>query len=347
MVTIGYLHYRKNPVKLKRAYAFAAVAKAEGARLLYFSPGAVDFQKRKITGYVYGGGEWRRTVSEFPDVVYNSVGFAGEKQNEIIDRLMEEVPFTSHSIGSKLTVFNNLARYGEFSRFLIPSEKVLSAGHFFELVDKYGKIVFKPSSGCQGADVYRIEKVDGYYEILAGDRISKHDAAETAAFVSDKTAEDAYLVQPYINCRTKSGDPYDLRLHTQKTPERKWVTVKTYPRVCAAGSIACNLHGGGYTTEPDIFFEKEFGDGWPTEKKRVEDFALALSAHMDKIQKELYGEELDELGIDIGLDENRKICVYEINWRPGYPPAMIVDLTPAKNIIRYSMLLAAEGRDGA
>ena len=43
MIKIGYLHYRKKPDKLKKAYAFAAVAKAEGAELIYFSPGAVDY----------------------------------------------------------------------------------------------------------------------------------------------------------------------------------------------------------------------------------------------------------------------------------------------------------------
>jgi len=61
---------------------------------------------------------------------------------------------------------------------------------------------------------------------------------------------------------------------------------------------------------------------------------------MDKIQKELYQQELDELGIDIGLDEKQKIWIYEINWRPGYPPSMNADLDIAKNIIGYAMFLA-------
>ena len=74
--------------------------------------------------------------------------------------------------------------------------------------------------------------------------------------------------------------------------------------------------------------------------KYIENFSLQFAAHMDKIQKELYNEELDELGIDIGLDKNQKICIYEVNWRPGYPPSMNLDLNVVKNAIHYAMYLA-------
>jgi len=71
---------------------------------------------------------------------------------------------------------------------------------------------------------------------------------------------------------------------------------------------------------------------------------LQLAAHMDKIQKEEYNEVLDELGIDIGLDENHKICIYEINWRPGFPPSMNMELNMVENAIHYAMFLAGKKR---
>ena len=102
MVLIGFMHYRKKPTN--KAYVYAAVAKAEGAELLYFSPGAVDFQKRKINGYIYTNGEWINITSDFPDVICNVIGFDKEKQKETINKLQEEIPFTSYSIGSKATI---------------------------------------------------------------------------------------------------------------------------------------------------------------------------------------------------------------------------------------------------
>lgn len=337
---IGYMHYRKKPMELNRAYAFAAVAKAEGAELLFFSPGAIDFQKRKISGYIYNNGEWVDTVSEYPDVVCNVVGFSRDKQVEAIERLQKEVPFTSYSIGSKMTVYNNLVDYKKFSSYLVPSDKVLSVKHFLMLLDKYTEIVFKPSSGCQGLDVYYIKRENETFKILSSNEEISYDANEISNFILNKIEQEEYIVQPYINSRTKSGDSYDFRLHVQKNSAGEWVVSKIYPRISPNGSIVCNISQGGYTYELISFLKREFGDNYYNIKKYLEIFSLQLAEHMDEIQKELYGEELSELGIDVGLDNSQRVYIYEINWRPGHPPCDNIDLSIIKNSIHYAILLA-------
>jgi UDP-N-acetylmuramoyl-tripeptide--D-alanyl-D-alanine ligase len=268
------------------------------------------------------------------------VGFSTEKQDGIVDRLMDEVPFTSYSIGSKTTVFNNLMNYGKFLNNLVPTETVASAGNVLKQINKYKRIVLKPSCGCQGVDVYFIVKMKKGYEIIAGDKRSILSSDELIRFVTDKLTAQTYIVQPYIHCRTSLGYPYDIRLHVQKNKQGGWTLVKAYPRMSVNGGIVCNIHGGGCTADLDIFLKKEYESEYTQIKANLEEFALTLAAHMDKIQNELYGEALDELGIDVGLDENRRLYVYEINWRPGYPPSMNADLNPVKNLIHYAMFLA-------
>ena len=348
MIVIGFMHYRKKPTN--RAYAFAAVAKAEGAELLYFSPGAVDFENKKINGYIYQNGEWVNVISNFPDIICNVAGFSKDKQNAIVERLHEEIPFTSYSIGSKETVYRNIMKYKEFSHYLVPSEKVLSANHFFNLLDKHGEIVFKPSMGSQGKDVYYVSKEinteinaeNSFYKILNGIQKTIYDHSEISDFISNKIREEEYLIQPYINCRTKSGDSYDLRLHVQKNIKGDWVITKIYPRIAISGSILCNLSRGGYTIELTSFLKREFEDDFYNMQKYIEAFSLQLAAHMDKIQKDIYKEDLDELGIDIGIDKNQKICIYEVNWRPGAPPSLNIELNVVKNAVNYAMFLAGK-----
>ncbi len=48
MTIIGMLHHRLDPTTVLKSYAFAAVAKAEGATFFYFTPKSVDFAKRSI-----------------------------------------------------------------------------------------------------------------------------------------------------------------------------------------------------------------------------------------------------------------------------------------------------------
>ena len=322
---IGYLHYRKEPLGLNRAYAFAAVAKAEGAELLYFSPGAIDGDR--IHGYTYAGGEWARESSRYPDVVYNTAGFARDKQLEAVERLQREVPFTSYSIGDKMTVYNNLTRYKTFSDYLIPTETVLSERHFRSLLERYADIVLKPSSGRQGLNIYRFQK-----------------GGEVPKSVLGLMAEEEYIVQPYIDCRTKAGEPYDFRLHVQKGRGGVWTPPVIYPRISSGGGIACNISRGGHTRDLRDFLAAEFGAGGYDMEKYLAVFASQLAAHLDGIQKELYGEELDELGIDVGLD--KRVYIYEVNWRPGHPPFISIDLSVIRNTVHYAMFLAEKRRAG-
>ena len=323
---IGYLHYRKKPFGLNRAYAFAAVAKAEGAELLYFSPGAIDGDR--IHGYIYAGGEWARASSRYPDVVYNTAGFDSEKHLEAVEKLQREVPFTSFSVGDKMTVYNNLTRYGKFSDYLIPTETVLSEGHLRSLLEKYADIVLKPSSGRQGLNIHRLQKGGGIPDP-----------------VLRLIAEEEYIVQPTVHCRTKSGEPYDFRLHVQKGRGGEWMPPYIYPRISSDGEIACNISRGGHTRDLSDFLAAEFGAGGYDMERYLKVFAMQLAAHLDEIQKDLYGEELDELGIDAGLD--KRLYIYEVNWRPGHPPFINIDLSVVRNTVRYAIFLAEKRRVGA
>src|SRR3954471_16697262 len=109
MTLIGMLHHRKDPNTVIKSYAYAAVAKAEGVKFVYFTPGSVNFVNRSIKGKVYENGKWVERITVFPDVIYN----AGSpeklaKSKEIIQKLQEDIPFTTHSIGNKWNINERL-----------------------------------------------------------------------------------------------------------------------------------------------------------------------------------------------------------------------------------------------
>ena len=340
---IGYMHYRKNPSALNKAYAFAAVARAEGVDLLYFSPCAVDFNHKTINGYAYRDGGWAGITSRFPDVVCNVAAFSG-RQAAAAERLGRQVPFTSFSIGDKLDVYDNLTGSKTFAGYLIPTQKAVSAAHLLALAGQYTRTVFKPVAGCQGTDVCFITKTAGAYTLQTGADQTALDAAGLAEFAAARLTQRGYIVQPYINCRTRDGRPYDLRLHVMKGAGGRWAAPFIYPRISADGGAACNLSRGGHTTGLADFLKSQFGgDGYDVQKY-LETFALQLARHMDDIQRRKYGETLDELGIDAGFDEQRRLYLYEINWRPGHPPCMYVDLTVVRSKVRYAMYVAGGGR---
>ncbi|MBW8351979.1 YheC/YheD family protein [Bacillus sp. IITD106] len=341
MTLIGMLHHRKDPNTVIKSYAFAAVAKAEGAKFFYFSPGKVNFSNHTIRGQVYENGEWIERTMPFPDVIYN----AGSpeklaRSKDIVQKLKEKIPFTTHSIGNKWNVQQRLKEAKEFANYLIPSEIIKSADSFFKFIAAYDKVVFKPIDGRKGKGILFITKKAKGFHVQTNSNSKFYTSQQLNALIKQKLTTGTHILQPYITSVTKTGQVYDFRLHVQKNGEGKWVITAIYPRIAPKGSIIANINNGGYTNYLEPFLEQEFKQEAFNIKRTLEHFSLSLAKHLDELQMKLYGEVIDEIGIDVGLDKNNKIWIYEVNWRPGCPPAFYLELDVVTNTIRYAMYLA-------
>jgi glutathione synthase/RimK-type ligase-like ATP-grasp enzyme len=342
MTTVGMLHHRLDPRKVFKAYAYAAAAKAEGVHFFYFTPGRVHLEDKIIRAQVLENGEWIEKMVPFPDVIYNAASPITEKAYEIYEKLEESIPFTSHSIGDKLTVYQSIKKNKEFSHYLLPTEQVKNANMVLDRLTRYPKIVLKPVSGHKGLGVCFMERGQTEFMVREGSAKtqSSYHKEEIMEYLDILIKEDPYLVQPFIQCQTKSGLAFDFRLHVQKNGEGKWVITTVFPRIAAPGKLITNLASGGYTTTLEYFLAEEFGDHDYNIKRYLERFALSCAEHLDKI----YDQSLDELGIDVGLDADRKIWIYEVNWRPGTPASFCLEIDVAINTIRYAVYLANKQR---
>lgn len=335
------LHHRLNPETVIKSYAYAAVASAEGVDFFYFTPRRVDFETRTIQGKVLESGEWIEKTMPFPDVIYN----AGSPEklavsSDIMNRLRKEIPFTTYSIGNKWNVTRRLKEAKEFEKYLIPSEVVKEIEPFQKLISTYKKIVFKPVEGRKGKGIYFISKVGADYDIQQDTKVERYTQEQLEALLTERFAEEAYIVQPYIQSKLKSGQVFDFRIHVQKDGEGKWVITTAYPRVAPSGSIIPNINNGGYTNYLEPFLALEFQEEAFNMKRLLEHFGLSLARHLDDIQMRTFGEVIDEIGIDVGVDEQQKIWIYEVNWRPGCPPAFYLELDVVRYTIQYAVYLA-------
>ncbi|AXI00020.1 UDP-N-acetylmuramoyl-tripeptide--D-alanyl-D-alanine ligase [Sporosarcina sp. PTS2304] len=341
MTLIGMLHHRKDPKTVVKAYAFAAVAEAEGAQFYYFSPGEVNFLHQTIRGQVYKNGEWKTATMPFPDVIYN----AGSpeklmKAKNVIDRLKQDIPFTTYSIGNKWSVNRRLHEAKDFANYLIPTEVVKNSDHVLRFMAAFEKVVFKPIDGRKGKGIFFIVQENGRC-IVNGEGVNNlYTENQLKEFVNKQLARETFIIQPYIQSVTQSGQVFDFRLHVQKNGEGEWVITTIYPRVAPKGSIIANINSGGYTNYLDPFLEQEFNEDAFNIKKKLEYFSIALATHLDKLQMEIFGEMIDEIGVDIGMDERQKFWIYEVNWRPGCPPAFYLELDVVKNTILYAQYIA-------
>lgn len=341
MTTIGMLHHRINPETVLKSYAFAAVAKAEGLDFFYFTPRAVNFTKRTIEAKVLENGMWQQRTVSFPDVIYNAGSpekLAVSKQ--IIEQLREEIPFTTNSIGNKLNITKRLIEAKEFANYLIPTTNIKTLKQFYGQLQTYKKVVFKPVEGRKGKGIYFISSLANRYEVQKDSVKETLSKAQLDSFLQKQLKEEKFIVQPYIQSVMKNGQVFDFRIHVQKNGEGQWVITTIYPRVAPHGSIVPNINNGGFTNYLMPFLELEFKEEAFNMKRMLEQFGLSLARHLDDIQMVKFNEVIDEIGIDVGLDENGKLWIYEVNWRPGCPPAFYLELDVVRHTLQYAKYLA-------
>ncbi|MBV7508019.1 YheC/YheD family protein [Bacillus sp. sid0103] len=335
LLSIGMLHYQKNPTEVRKAYPFAAVAKMEGIPFYYFTFNNVDFKRLKINGWEYIDGEWTQTVVDFPTVIINSCNPKTKKQNEISKRLKEYVLFTSYPVGNKLKVYKKVLHGKQFSRYLIPSTKLRNPAECIRFFDEQSRAVIKPLSGNQGKKVLFIEKLNDqqFYQLTDGQNVTKLHQKELETLIADLILERKYLLQPFIECKTKNELTYDFRLHVQKNGSGLWEINLIYPRISGDGKLISNISSGGYRGDLEPFLLHEFDEESDQVKLALEQFALSFSSHFES----LYAHSFDELGIDVGIDKQYRLWIFEVNWRPGCKHR---EFEVARRLIPYCQYLA-------
>lgn len=338
MSLIGMYHFRKDPNKVGRAYQYAAIASLEGLEFFYFTAKRVDFDKKLIKGLVYKNEEWIEKEFPFPDCIINQVGPITQKEKETYYKLKNEVHFTSFPVGTKLSVYNRIKKGNVFKDFLIPYKLLKKPMDVLEFLQDNQKIILKPISGHHGNKIVFIESFEDYFKINDGGNLYTYTKMDLYQYLSELRKTNKMIIQKYIPCRTIEGDPFDIRLHLQKDGNGKWVNTIIYPKIGIRKRIATNLGQGGQITILKNFLKNIYKEEYFDVMKYLEVFAIQFANHFDT----LYNNKFDELGIDVGLDENKKIWIYEVNWRPGQ---IFLESKASKLEVRYANFLGKRGKE--
>ena len=339
MVLIGMLHNRKDPARVKKAYPFAAVAKMEGIEFIYFTFNGVDFDRKIVNGWVYEKGKWIEKQVGFPTVIINSCNPKNDKHVMVVERLKRVAVFTSYPVGNKISVYKRVKKAKTFASYLIPSTILESANDLFSFLETQSVAVIKPLTGNHGKRIFFIKKVkEDMYQWMDGSKTLFYKKRQLEALVNQVILNQKYLLQPFIECKTKSGLTHDYRLHVQKNGSGKWEITLIYPRISGNKKMVSNISSGGYRGELIPFLKEEFKEDYMKMKCILEEFALAFASHFES----LYNNPFDELGIDVGVDQQQNLWIFEVNWRPGSKNR---EFEVAKRLIPYCNFLATEEFD--
>ncbi|MBN2980573.1 YheC/YheD family protein [Cohnella algarum] len=310
------VYYPESPLERlpgKRLEALAAEAVRQHVQLVFFDEKGVDLKRNLVKGQTFERGRWTERELPLPSVVIDEQPRPPADRSPIEQSLSRRVTFASHAIQGKLRTMELLQRSDSLRGLLIPTAPARDASDVLRALEAYGRVVLKPDNGRQGEGIVAVEADGLYYRWLEGFRLQKLDFAMLDRAVRALGRNGLYLVQPYINCVTEKGEPFDFRIRAQRNGEGGWTVTRIYPRLGQPGAVASNSRGrNGRTIELEPFLKERFPQQHPFIERHLRHLALEIAACADG------GSDfpLDELEIDLTIDEGLRTWFYEADMSP-------------------------------
>lgn len=314
MVTIGMLGKSQKATKLK--YAMASIAALKGVRFFYFTPSDVNYEDQKIEGKYHNGTEWKEKTFNYPDYIYDRMLFRGKRKYAKLYREFSHIPFNNEKptggSTSKSRMYELIEQEGNFTEYIIPYIQVETVDDILAELHKHTKIICKENEGSLGVSVYSMEKKGDQYIIQIQRKKETYGEKEFLQVIQRDIIDTkgSFVIQPFIRSISNDGNPFDIRAHLMKNGRGEWTIARAYARIGARSSVVSNIHLGGATCDFKMFLSRHITLSNPEGfQKQLETFAVSFANAIES-QFEFH---FSELGLDIAIDENEKMWLFEAN----------------------------------
>ncbi|MFD0716462.1 YheC/YheD family protein [Paenibacillus sp. GCM10027626] len=292
-----------------------------------FTPRDINWQRQTVYGYFLNGQNgWHRRTVPLPDVVYNRLSSRRAETSSSIISLRErfvrhKIPFFNWSFFDKSDVYQMLDQDLEALQHLPESINNPKPEKIKEMLTKHQFLYYKPSAGSLGIGIYRLtyHPKQGYFARYRRNgsnvllRFTRFQSLMRMLQGRHGSGLNRYVCQQGIRLVEIDGCPLDFRFHMHKNGENKWVPVGIGAKKAGRGSVTTHVKNGGSLLTPEQALSRTFGD-------RAEDVlekAKRVSVKLCEAIERNFPHMLGELGLDIGIDKDGEIWMFEANSKPG------------------------------
>jgi len=132
-------------------------------------------------------------------------------------------------------------------------------------------------------------------------------------FYMEEIHDNKYIIQKFIDSRSVQGHPYDCRINVEKNGEGEWTLARKFIRIGIGQKVVSNISQGGGVSNTIPFLKSNF----PKEYLKIERKLEEVGKIIPKKVEELRGTTLMTLAIDVGIDKNGEVYIFEVNSAPG------------------------------
>jgi glutathione synthase/RimK-type ligase-like ATP-grasp enzyme len=276
-------------------------------------------------GYYLSNGKWCSFEHPLPDVIYNRIHSRKLELSpkfKLFRQKLETllIPLFNERFLSKWEVYNQIFLDNQLFSYL-PKTKIFSKENLHELSQENETIFIKPVHGSQGRNIIRLKKEnDNSYSIQTS--ISALNESTKGNYSLDEVyhllrpihQNNYFIIQQGIELATYESCAMDFRVLCHKIQNDHWQVTSAVARVAAEDQFVSNIARGGRMLKPLNVLRSLLGQRQSLEVLALmKKLALETSSLISSSSTGITGE----LGIDIGLDQNGKLWIIEVNSKPS------------------------------
>ncbi|RXT13994.1 YheC/YheD family protein [Ammoniphilus sp. CFH 90114] len=297
--------------------------------LFLFKAKDVDWENKVVVGYFLSVGEGKKGRIEehkisFPDVIYNCIPNR-RLEKKILPHFTKNIKqnmactFFNSSFFNKWKLHQLMAAHMETSSYL-PETKHATIPTIEDMLHRYPTIVLKPTGGSLGRGIIKITRLDEqhytaqFYEKLHPVKINYQSFSQLVKEQLSQIDLTDYLVQQGILLIHSDGCPIDFRVHLNKAGSNKWHLSGLIAKVAGKNCVTTHVRTGGRVTDAESALEKWF----KSDSHKILIELEEISIHIATIVELSLNQPIGELGLDLGIDQQGKVWLFEVNSKPGH-----------------------------
>ncbi|ERI92560.1 hypothetical protein HMPREF1982_02168 [Clostridiales bacterium oral taxon 876 str. F0540] len=228
---------------------------------------------------------------------------------------------------TKYDLYEIISDREELSQFLPPAQVFEDFAQLIEFINRYEKIVLKPQNICE-KNICIIEKLGENYKITDCRKKNKFKSILTSAkdlenYLSRSEENyNNYILQKYIKPAKVEEDLFDLRVMMKKITKGDWNLKDIEYSVAGNDFLFTNVMNKNF----NLPLNKAVKSYYPLhfDLKETIDKANRLCLKACKAIEEAANFS-EEIGFDIGIDEENKLWLVEINVFDSFKKFSVVD----------------------
>ncbi|MDF2671739.1 MAG: hypothetical protein K0R09_4 [Clostridiales bacterium] len=319
-----------NGTKCVEKYDLYADAAENASALIYvFSLRNLNSKDKYINGYIPKKDEnnkwtWHKRLLPMPDAICNRMATAATSPAYERIKLIEEIVPNIKIVNrvtkiSKWTIAEILQRDLVAKKYIPETHLLRGSGDIINMLEKYPVAYLKPVRRSLGLGIIKMEKntegnYTAYYNVNRFNLKINGDVNYILAELSEIMGKRRYIVQQGIPVALYRGEIFDLRVTIQKNGIGEWSFSRWSARVAGPGNIVSNVAAGGKGVPAKRILREIFGDRFQGIKDEVKKAGLIIAEALDRRLI-----SIGDLGLDIGIDLNENIYLFEANFRAIRP----------------------------